>query len=142
MDPKTTAAQLRCPTGQSGIEAAEKMNLTNRETNLSVFAELDVCAGDSILEIGPGNGGLVPSLLADTENVRYTGIDWSQEMVDEALQRNGKLQNVDFVRGSSDNLPFANAIFNKVFCVHTIYFWNRPETHLAEAARVLSPGGR
>lgn len=145
MDPKSLAAQLRCPSGQAGIDAAGKMNQTNKATNFAVFAELAVVDGDSMLEIGPGNGGLISTLLADKPNVRYTGIDWSQDMVEEARRLNRELlasNRVSFVRGSSECLPFADGAFNKAFSVHTIYFWQRPEDHLAEIARVLRPNGR
>jgi hypothetical protein len=30
----------------------------------------------------------------------------------------------------------------KVFAVHTIYFWSRPEPHLGEIFRVMASGGR
>lgn len=39
-------------------------------------------------------------------------------------------------------LPFADGTFDAVFCCATIHHFVRPEKLLAEAARVLAPGGR
>jgi SAM-dependent methyltransferase len=48
----------------------------------------------------------------------------------------------EFFLGNSDRLPFDDKSFDKVFTVHTVYFWKTPLDHLAEARRVLKPGGR
>ena len=66
-------------------------------------------------------------------------------MVEEAKRLNSGLlatSRVSFIQGSSECLPFADDAFNKALAVHTIYFWQRPEAHLAEIARVLRPNGR
>ncbi|MEM8670957.1 MAG: class I SAM-dependent methyltransferase [Planctomycetota bacterium] len=141
-DPKSIADQLRCPRGMAGIETAEKMNRNNRTTNSVVFAELEVKDGDSILEIGPGNGGLLSTLLAGKSVTRYVGVDWSHDMVDEARRINRNLKEATFIQGSSESLPFEGGAFSKAFSVHTIYFWERLDTHLQEIARVLEPEGR
>jgi ubiquinone/menaquinone biosynthesis C-methylase UbiE len=39
-------------------------------------------------------------------------------------------------------LPFADAAFDKVLCVHVVYFWQNLDDGLREIARVLKPGGR
>jgi ubiquinone/menaquinone biosynthesis C-methylase UbiE len=44
--------------------------------------------------------------------------------------------------GSSDNLPFADNSFDKVFCINVVYFWDEPQKHLQEVYRVLKPGGK
>jgi ubiquinone/menaquinone biosynthesis C-methylase UbiE len=49
---------------------------------------------------------------------------------------------IEFHLGSSDRLPFDDQSFDKVFAVHTVYFWQAPLDHLAEARRALKPGGR
>ena len=45
-------------------------------------------------------------------------------------------------KASSDKLPFANESFDAALAMHTLYFWQPAEPHLAEIARVLKRGGR
>jgi len=52
---------------------------------------------------------------------------------------NGKLK---LQLGNSDNLPFPDNSFDKIFCINVIYFWDNPKKHLLEIQRVLKPGGR
>ena len=142
MDPKLIATQLRCPHGKDGAEVAKRMNQNNKSTNLVAISELAVVEGDSVLEIGPGNGAFVSAVLGDRPNVRYTGIDWSADMVATAKSINSKLVEsgkASFVHGNSDHLPFADNTFTRALAVHMIYFWEPVENHLAEIMRVLRP---
>jgi SAM-dependent methyltransferase len=41
-----------------------------------------------------------------------------------------------------ESLPFADDFFDKVLCVHVLYFWKDLDVSLREIARVLKPGGR
>jgi ubiquinone/menaquinone biosynthesis C-methylase UbiE len=43
---------------------------------------------------------------------------------------------------SAASLPFADAAFDKVLCVHVLHFWNDLATAFAQIARVLKPGGK
>jgi ubiquinone/menaquinone biosynthesis C-methylase UbiE len=40
-----------------------------------------------------------------------------------------------------ESLPFDDEYFDKVFTVHTIYFWESIDQGFHEAYRVLKPGG-
>lgn len=40
------------------------------------------------------------------------------------------------------NRSFPDGLFDKVQCVHVLYFWKDIEISLREIARVLKPGGR
>jgi ubiquinone/menaquinone biosynthesis C-methylase UbiE len=46
------------------------------------------------------------------------------------------------VRGSAEELPFADASFDLVFCDHGATSFTDPNLTIPEAARVLRPGGR
>ena len=48
----------------------------------------------------------------------------------------------EFREGMVEALPFHDASFDKVFTVHTIYFWTSLEGGFREIYRVLSRGGR
>jgi ubiquinone/menaquinone biosynthesis C-methylase UbiE len=66
-------------------------------------------------------------------------------MVEIAAQRNRALieaARVDVVLATAESLPFPDDAFDKVLCVHVLYFWKDLDVSLREIARVLKPGGR
>jgi SAM-dependent methyltransferase len=139
------AAQLRKPEGDIAAQVGEKMNEGNRHLNLRVIEKLSVRPGEHLLEIGMGNGAFVPSLLSVDPAVRYTGCDYSPEMVREARVRNEKWVaggQARFVEATAEALPFPAGAFDCVFTVNTIYFWESPQLVLEQVYRVLKPGGR
>ncbi len=40
-----------------------------------------------------------------------------------------------------NTIPFEDELFDKIFTVNTIYFWQKPEELLSEIYRVLKPNG-
>lgn len=71
---------------------------------------------------------------------RYVVLDFSAPMLKFALQRGAGLQ-ADFVIGDSMALPFPDASFDHVVLHLIVAVVPQPELCLAEAARVLKPGG-
>lgn len=139
------AQNLRKPEGDFGREVGEKMNATNRYINQYTIEELSVKPNDQILELGMGNGFFVKDILAFDTSVRYTGCDFSQDMVDDSFHRNQPFVQegrAKFVLGEAEALPFEDASFDKVFTINTVYFWKTPEKVLAEFYRVLKPLGK
>ncbi|WP_444898862.1 class I SAM-dependent methyltransferase [Microbulbifer sp. VAAC004] len=144
-DPQLVAEQLRKPSGALASDTALQMNKANKATNLAALELLRVVDHDHILEIGPGNGKFAVDVLRKGSSIRYTGIDWSSEMVASAKTLNSKhieSGQMDFKVGTSERLPFADSQFEKVITVHTIYFWESIKTHLSEIRRVLVPEGK
>ena len=138
------AAQLRQPHGEEGIKTAQIMNHGNKNINLDAINALSPYADDNILEIGMGNGYFVPEILSKHPSIKYTGCDFSELMVSEALQLNANLISsgrAQFVLSNTASMPFADNKFNKVFTVNTIYFWENEVQVLAEMKRVLQPYG-
>jgi SAM-dependent methyltransferase len=107
----------------------------------------DACARDiaghlppgDALEIGIGTGIVAAALIAEAPHLRrYIGIDISADMLARAQQRlPGAV-----VRASALQLPFADARFDAVVAVHVLHLLPDLRAGLAEAARVLRPGGR
>lgn len=138
------SSQSRRPHGDDADAVAAQMNRTNQATNLQAIEVLDVSHHDRVLEIGPGNGRFASEIVNRGVQVTYAGIDWSEKMVASAKKLNRDLVNagrVEFVFGSSSDLPFGDNCFTKVLAVHTLYFWEEPQLHLAQIRRVLCPGG-
>lgn len=141
---KQVAAQLRKPDGEAGKQIGTRMNVGNQAMNLATIAQLKVTPDDNLLEIGMGNGYFVPQIVGLNDTVKYTGLDYSETMVEEACMLN-KQQIADgqvrFVLGNVEQMPFEDNTFTKAFTVNTLYFWENPPRVLAELHRVLKPGG-
>lgn len=142
---KHLAAQLRKPTGEEGIKTGEWMNKGNVYINEDTIAVVQPEAYDTILEAGMGNGFFVPKILALHPSIHYIGCDFSDIMVAEAERineswiRNGQAR---FVLANMTTMPFDDAVFNKVFTINTIYFWEDAAAVLSEIKRVLHPAGK
>ncbi|MDE2303161.1 MAG: ArsR family transcriptional regulator [Sphingomonadales bacterium] len=92
----------------------------------------------ALLDIGTGTGRMAQLLAPRASHV--TAFDKSPEML--RLAR-GRLQSlaVDYVQGDFTALPFADARFDTVLFHQVLHYAQAPELVLAEAARVLAPGG-
>lgn len=142
---KVIASQLRKPSGEHAIQVGEKMNEGNLHINKNTIEVLAPAANDLIMEIGMGNGFFVKDILSVDSSIRYTGCDFSEDMVREANVINKVFidsSQAEFHVASADNLPFAPESFSKVFTVNTLYFWEDKELVLSEIRRVLKPKGR
>lgn len=137
--------QLRKPSGLLAGKVSSKMNEMNEVVYNFTLENMNIGENDSILEIGFGNGKFFDKLFANAQNIKVWGIDFSKDMVAMAIKKNQSLIRAAKLKlqiGSSDNLPFANDTFDKVFCINVIYFWDQPEKHLNEVHRVLKPNGQ
>jgi ubiquinone/menaquinone biosynthesis C-methylase UbiE len=136
--------QLGNPTGAAGVATGDYMNAINGALNAVLFRHLSLHRGNRILEIGFGNGKLLPDLMNLAPDMSYDGIDISELMVAEATAFNRALVatgRVAFHRASSSAIPFNAGTFDRVVAANTIYFWPEPARDLAEIRRVLKPEG-
>ncbi len=95
-----------------------------------------------VLELGIGMGLNLPFYDADrVESV--TGVDPARELhaIAEAAPRDPRLA-VRVEDGTAEALPFGDASFDCVVCTFTLCSVRDPARALAEARRVLRPGGR
>lgn len=142
---KIIAGQLRQPSGEYAIQVGEKMNEGNLHINLNTFEALNLSKDDSVLEIGMGNGYFVKNILTTQDSIKYTGCDFSEIMVEEARKQNEfyvTMGRASFYSADAHELPFENEVFDRVFSVNTIYFWDNPQKVLSEIWRVLKPAGQ
>lgn len=109
-----------------------------------VAKRLPIRDGDRILDIGCGPGWFWAG-VAETlpERLVLTVADLSPGMVGEAVERCGALRawTVDGHEADAARLPFADASFDGVVAMHMMYHVADPATAIAEACRVLKPGG-
>ena len=144
LDFKEVAAHLAHPRGDTGIAVAQNMNRSNGGMTRRTIDLLGITDGDAILEIGPGNGALATYATAKARDVRYTGADISETMVEEASRMHRHAIDtgiLDFRVVDGENLPFPAGAFDKVMTVNTLYFWKNPKQQLSEIRRVLRPAG-
>jgi ubiquinone/menaquinone biosynthesis C-methylase UbiE len=97
-------------------------------------------AQGEVLEVAVGTGRNLPFYPKD---VRLTGIELSPKMLDVASRRAGALgREANLLAGDVQDLSFPDASFDTV--VATLAFCTIPDDRraVAEAARVLRPGGR
>lgn len=139
---KILAQHLANPQGEKGIEIAEMMNATNIGMTLESIRTLLIEDDESILEIGHGNADHVKSILSLAKGLKYTGIDISETMHQEARRLNQKFEDqTEFILYEGKTLPFEDHTFDKIFTVNTVYFWENPVEFLNEICRVLKDNG-
>ncbi|WP_336702719.1 class I SAM-dependent methyltransferase [Chryseobacterium indologenes] len=139
---KILAQNLANPQGEKGIEIGEMMNATNISMTLESIKTLVIDDEQQILEIGHGNAAHLKSLMSLAKNLRYTGIDISETMHNEAKRLNKEFESeADFVLYEGKRLPFRDKSFDKIFTVNTVYFWENPVEFLNEIYRVLKDDG-
>ncbi len=97
-----------------------------------------------VLDVGCGFGGLVSAV-----NDRFTGMNLVGLNIDaRQIARARKLASprgdneVEFVEGDACELPFPDASFDVVFAVECAFHFESRAKFIAEAHRVLRPGGR
>ena len=137
------ASQLSHPSGEKGNEIAKMMHETNIGMTKNAIKNMELTPGDSVLELGHGNAGHLEFLLAQADHIRYTGLEISTLMHQEAQKINQPwidAEKASFVLYDGNKFPFENNQFNKCFTVNTLYFWKDPQELLAELSRVLKPG--
>ena len=89
-----------------------------------------------ILEVGCGTGRWLVELQPLVR--RTYGLDLSTGMLRQAQQIHGPLA---LACGRATQLPFPRAAFDLVLCVNAIHHFGTPHIFVAEARRVLRPGG-
>ena len=106
------------------------------------FADLDWPGGGTLLEVGCGTGPVARAAARHDPATRVIGTDPSPELVDEARRRAGDLANLRFeAREGTDQGLEGGSVDAVIF--HTVLSHvTDPAALLAEARRVLRPGGQ
>ncbi len=108
-------------------------------------AVADLHEGEIVLDLGSGAGA---DVLISAQRVGKTGKAIGLDMTDEMLALARKnaagagVENVEFVKGYLEEIPLADASVDVVLSNCVINLAQDKSKVLAEAARVLKPGGR
>ena len=93
--------------------------------------------GTRLLDVATGPGYVAAAAVS--RGAAATGIDFSAPMIARARELH---PDVEFREGDAEALAFADAAFDAVVMNFGVLHLARPERAMAEAARVLMPGGR
>ena len=101
-----------------------------------------ITALDNVLDVACGPG-LVACEVAKVA-MTVTGIDLTPEMIRQARDRQQSLglQNLTWIQGDAQPLPFADNQFSRVITRYSFHHFTKPQAAFAEMVRVCQPGGR
>jgi len=137
--------QARKPSGLFGrLVMSNIFDFGNSYLNRFANDLLSPQNGESILDIGCGTGKLIFTMVSQTSDGKFEGIDFSEAMISIAQKRNKEsIQNgqVKIFGGNFDELPLQNDYYDKVCSINTIYFWSKPEYTAQKIAGITKPGG-
>jgi ubiquinone/menaquinone biosynthesis C-methylase UbiE len=100
---------------------------------------LPLAAGRRVADAACGEG--YGSALLATAAKQVTGIDVAADVVAMARRRYGSVPNLEFVEGRCESLPLAPGSIDLLVSFETLEHLAKPETLVAEAARVLGSTG-
>ncbi|NIO07628.1 MAG: methyltransferase domain-containing protein [Deltaproteobacteria bacterium] len=105
-------------------------------------SRLDLRPGDRVLDLGTGNGVLLPSLLEKTKDgKKILAVDFSWNMICEAA-RTGAKDGICFINASVEALPFKDRTMDCVTCLGTFAHVCDKREAIGEMSRVLRRSGR
>lgn len=102
-----------------------------------VLHAVDLRPGSKLLDVASGIGYV--GTEAQRRGADALGVDFSSDMIDIARQQCPEFR---IELGDAENLRYSDASFDSVVCAFGMLHFPRPGKALAEAHRVLRPGGR
>ncbi len=121
-----------------GTSALERPYSPGRTWEALQRALLGIAAMGDVLDIACGNGAVSALIAPHAGSV--VGLDRDEALLRRAAARGAK--NVSLRRGDMHALPFPEASFDEALLLNCLTCTAKPGRVLAEAARVLRPGGR
>ena len=100
-------------------------------------AVLDNLVGKDVLELCCGTGRF--SVKVEKLNKNYTGIDFSEKMLEQARK---KSDSAKFICMNVNDISKLNKKFDTIFAVRAIKFWDDPERVVKDCHLLLRDKGR
>ena len=118
-------------------EALYRFLFRKADLRTEYLKELEIGASARVLEVSVGTGANIPHLRSDTE---VFGLDISWGMLKRCQKRLAKWKRTaQLFQGEAERLPFRDAIFDVVFHVGGINFFNDKARAIEEMIRVAKP---
>ena len=99
--------------------------------------ELNIKAGDFVLEVSIGTGDNIPLLQKD---INLYGLDISMGMLRKCFKRYNVKRKITLVHGMAEKLPFNDSTFDAIFHIGGINFFTDKKQAILEMIRVAKPG--
>ncbi len=123
-------------------DALRRLHVSEADVEAALKTVVGDAPVDALLDLGTGTGRILQ--LFEGIYRRGIGIDASRDMLAVAranLDRSGTSK-ATIRHGDIFNLPLDGQVFDLVTIHQVLHFLEQPEAAIAEAARMLSPGGR
>ena len=117
---------------QSYVAGTEVISLAKAE----ILKEINL---GRVLELGCGTGLYTETLQKNAKNIVAT--DFSDEMIEIARKKRGKLENVEFLKADALDLKFDKENFDTIFMANLIHVIGNSKKVIQESSRVLKKGG-
>ena len=108
---------------------------------LPTLDRMQLAPDDNVLDLGCGAGWLSRMLAERVPEGRVVAMDISDEMIHRARGASVEVENLMFVVGGVDQIPWDANFFTKTISVESAYYWPDPARGLREIFRVLGKGG-
>lgn len=125
-------------------EQMEQHHLAITEPTLRI---MDLRSGERVLDLGCG-AGWATRILARLVSTgpqgfgQVVGLDISDEMIRRARAGSREFDNIMYVWGSAEKIPWEENYFDKVLSVESFYYYPDLDRALNELFRVMAPRGR
>jgi SAM-dependent methyltransferase len=143
---KTLVAQFKRPHGVLGRLAGWIM--AHRESNLRrnawVVSLLEIEPQHRVLEVGCGPGIALEHAARLATEGRVVGVDHSELMVAAAAKRNASAIAsgcVEVLHGTVESTIAQEKLFDRVYAVNVVQFWDSPAKTLKALREVMVPRG-
>ena len=118
------------------------MEAQHRRITEKTIERMELSPDERILDLGCGDGWASRLLSPLCPEGAIVGVDISDEMIRLAREKSVNYENVLFVPGSAEEIPWAEAYFTRVISVESAYYWPSLEAAAREIFRVTAFGGR
>lgn len=126
----------------------QKRELNAEDENDRVFIQLyDYVASQmnlkdkKVLEVGSGRGGGASFIARYHCPSELIGLDYSKKAVELSNDVHKGIENLSFIHGDAENLPFENNSFDAVVNVESSHCYGNMPKFVKEVSRILKPGG-
>ena len=125
----------------------EQMERHHLDITEKTIRHMELRPGERVLDLGCGAGWatrLLARLVGEGPegHGQVIGIDISDEMIRRARGASKDFDNVMFVVGSAEKIPWEENFFDKVLSVESFYYYPDQDRALNELFRVMAPRGR